>query len=190
MGAMTAFSGSIPGDFARDPAAPGAAPWARRVNTAGSGPNATASGSPSGSTEGSAAGHAAGDPSTQGRTIWGNRSAAIDPATRQRLVRRLEKMAWLLDTSLGIPGTRFRLGLDAGLGLVPVVGDVVSALLSAYIIFTAWRLGARWPILALMVLNVLLDVLAGAVPVVGDIADVFVKANLRNIRLLGLTARW
>lgn len=173
---MTAFTGSIPRDHhaadTRPGARPGESPWARRVDGA----------------EGQAG--PADDAAARGRSVWGDRSQGIDPATRQRLVRRLEKMAWLLDTSLGIPGTRFRLGLDAGLGLIPVVGDVVSALLSMYIIFTAWRLGARWPILALMVLNVLLDVLAGVVPVVGDVADVFVKANVRNIRLLGLTARW
>jgi Domain of unknown function (DUF4112) len=101
--------------------------------------------------------------------------------------RKLERLAWLLDSSIPIPGTRFSIGLDALIGLVPFLGDLVGVLLSTYIVGEAARLGASRSVLARMVFNVAVEGLAGLVPLAGDVFDAAWKANQRNVRLL---ARW
>src|SRR5512145_2015000 len=98
---------------------------------------------------------------------------------------RLARLAWLLDSSIPIPGTRFSIGLDALIGLVPFVGDVVGVLLSSYIVGEAARLGASRSVLARMVFNVAVEGLTGLVPLAGDVFDAAWKANQRNVRLLG-----
>ena len=98
--------------------------------------------------------------------------------------RRLERLAWLLDSSIPIPGTRFSIGLDALIGLAPFLGDLVGVLLSTYIVGEAARLGASRSVLARMVFNVAVEGLAGLVPLAGDVFDAAWKANQRNVRLL------
>jgi hypothetical protein len=100
------------------------------------------------------------------------------------VLRRLERLAIVLDSAIVIPGTRFRFGIDSLLGLFPGGGDVVGAALSGYIVYEAWRAGLPASGIARMVANVLADTLLGAVPVAGDLFDVFWKANLRNIEIL------
>jgi Domain of unknown function (DUF4112) len=99
-------------------------------------------------------------------------------------LRALRRFANLMDRALPIPGTHRRFGLDPALGLIPVVGDVVSAFLSLWIIFGALR--HRVPLLkvARMVAAVLLDLLIGAIPVVGDFFDVIFTENVDNVELL------
>ena len=109
---------------------------------------------------------------------------------RSRLIARMQRMAFLLDSAITIPGTKVQIGLDPLIGFIPFVGDAISMLLSLYIVFLAWRIGAKRSILALMVLNVLVDFVMGLTPVLGDAADAVFKANLRNLKLLGLTQRW
>jgi hypothetical protein len=97
---------------------------------------------------------------------------------------RLNRLAWLLDSSIPIPGTRFTIGLEALIGLFPVLGDLVGVLLSSYIVSEAARLGAGKSILARMTFNVVVEGLAGMVPFAGDLFDAAWKANQRNVRLL------
>ncbi len=97
---------------------------------------------------------------------------------------RLARLAWLLDSSIPIPGTPFSIGLEALIGLVPVAGDLAGVLLSGYIIKEAAALGASRSILARMALNVALEGLAGMIPFAGDVFDAAFKANQRNVRLL------
>ena len=97
---------------------------------------------------------------------------------------RLSRLAWLLDSSIPIPGTPFSIGLEALLGLVPVAGDLAGVLLSGYIIREAAALGVSRSILARMALNVAVEGLAGMVPLAGDVFDAAFKANQRNVRLL------
>ena len=99
-------------------------------------------------------------------------------------IRRLAALSRLLDDSFGIPGTRWRFGLDGLLGLIPGAGDAATAVLSAYIINEARKLGVRRGTLARMLGNLAVDVAVGAVPVIGDLFDVAFKANRRNMRLL------
>lgn len=93
-------------------------------------------------------------------------------------------LARVLDTAVGIPGTKLRFGLDAILGLIPGAGDAVSAALSGYIILAAARAGASKPVLLRMVGNVVLDTVVGAIPVLGDVFDVAFRSNSRNVALL------
>jgi hypothetical protein len=95
----------------------------------------------------------------------------------------------LLDNAFVIPGTRYRFGLDALIGLVPGLGDAVSAVFSAYIILQAARLGAPKSVVTRMISNVALDTLVGWIPILGDIFDVAWKSNLRNMALLEAARR-
>jgi hypothetical protein len=99
-------------------------------------------------------------------------------------LERLEKLAIQLDTSFKIPFTRFRVGLDSIIGLVPGVGDVGTGCVSSWIVYNGWRLGASKPTVIHMLWNLGLDVLIGSVLLMGDIFDVAWKANLRNVILL------
>ena len=107
----------------------------------------------------------------------------------QRRLERLRRIGFLLDNSIGIPGTRFRLGLDALIGLVPGIGDLVGGLLSLYIIVEAHRMGVPRSVLARMGWNVAIDTLAGEVPILGDLFDIGFKSNQRNLALLDGFAR-
>lgn len=98
--------------------------------------------------------------------------------------KKLERLAWYLDSSIKIPGFNARFGLDGLLGLIPGVGDTIGALISSVVISEAARMGAPKVLLLKMAFNVALDALAGIVPVLGDIFDFVWKANQRNVHLL------
>jgi hypothetical protein len=98
--------------------------------------------------------------------------------------RRLNRLAWLLDSSIRVPGTDFRIGLDPLLGLVPGAGDAAGVLLSGYIVLASARLGVPRSILVRMVLNIAVEGFVGAIPGAGDIFDAAWKANRRNAALL------
>jgi Domain of unknown function (DUF4112) len=102
----------------------------------------------------------------------------------QRSLMRLEALAKLMDGAFIIPGTTIRFGLDGIIGLVPVAGDMLAGLVSAYLIWEARQLGApRW-LIARMVGNAFLDTAIGSVPVLGDAFDVLFRANMKNMALL------
>jgi hypothetical protein len=97
---------------------------------------------------------------------------------------RLKTLAWLLDSSISIPGTRFTVGLDALIGLIPVLGDLIGVALSSLILAEANRLGAPRSVLWRMAGNVGVEGLVGMVPFAGDVLDAVFKANQRNVKLL------
>src|SRR3954447_6136366 len=90
---------------------------------------------------------------------------------------RLVWLAWLLDSSIPIPGTRLTVGLDALIGLVPILGDLIGAVLSSYILSEASRIGAPKVVLTRMAFNVAVEGIIGIVPFAGDIFDAAFKAN-------------
>ena len=106
---------------------------------------------------------------------------SFDPAAR---LARLRKLAWLIDASFSLPGTRFRFGLNSVIGLLPVGGDAVLGALSLYIIYEAAQLGVPRHKLLRMLANVGVEVFGGSIPIVGDIFDMALKANLRNLRII------
>ena len=89
-----------------------------------------------------------------------------------------------MDSAIRIPGTGIRLGLDSIVGLVPGAGDLVSSLMSGYIVLASARMGVPAPVVARMILNLGVDTLVGSVPLIGDLFDVGFKANIRNAALL------
>ena len=110
-------------------------------------------------------------------------------------VTRLEGLARLMDGAFVLPGTNIRVGLDVIIGMVPVAGDVVSGVISSYMIWEARQLGAPKWLIARMMANTLLDTTVGAIPILGDAFDVMFRANMKNMALLrrhmekrGLTA--
>ena len=106
------------------------------------------------------------------------------PGGTDEFVTRLEALARLMDGSFVIPGTNFRLGLDAIIGLVPVAGDLISGAISSYLIWEARRLGAPKWLIARMMANTFLDTTLGAIPLVGDAFDLLFRGNMKNMALL------
>ena len=96
----------------------------------------------------------------------------------------LRKFSVLLDGAIGVPGTRFRFGLDPILGLIPGVGDVIAALLSAWIVAGALRHRVPFTKIMRMMFNILVDMVGGGIPVVGDIFDFAFEENVMNMRIL------
>lgn len=104
-----------------------------------------------------------------------------DPASVRQRVEMLERV---LERSFTIPGIRRDVGLDAIAGLVPVLGDVLTAAMGAYIVWEARNLGLpKWKLWR-MGANVAFDTALGAVPLVGDAFDLFFRSNSRNLRIL------
>ena len=103
--------------------------------------------------------------------------------SRADRIARIDALSRLMDTAFVVPGTNIRFGLDGLIGLAPGIGDVVTTLISLYIVNEARALGAPPLLLARMVANVAVDGLFGAVPLVGDAFDVAFRANRRNIAL-------
>jgi hypothetical protein len=104
--------------------------------------------------------------------------------SKQDALMRLEALGKLMDGAFVIPGTNTRIGIDALIGLVPGIGDVLSGLVSSYLIWEARRLGVSKWVLTRMVANTLLDTTIGAIPLAGDVFDVMFRANMKNMGLL------
>ncbi|WP_421993278.1 DUF4112 domain-containing protein [Qipengyuania sp.] len=98
--------------------------------------------------------------------------------------KRIEAMEHLLERSLVVPGTKYPIGLDTIIGFVPVIGDIVTAAMAAYIVWEAKNLGLpRWKLWRMMG-NVAIDTAVGSVPVVGDAFDVVYRSNTKNLRIV------
>ncbi len=93
-------------------------------------------------------------------------------------------LALVLDDLIPIPGTKFRIGLDPLIGLIPGIGDASGTAMSSLILVHALRLGVPRVVIARMAANVLVNALVGAVPGVGDVFSAWFKSNRRNYALL------
>lgn len=100
---------------------------------------------------------------------------------------RYTLLTQLFDQAFRVPGTSWRFGLDAVLGLVPGAGDLLGALVGAYGILVGRRLGAPVAVQGRMLLNLAIDAVVGAIPILGDLFDFAFKAHVRNRVLL---ERW
>ncbi|WP_394730524.1 DUF4112 domain-containing protein [Altererythrobacter sp. GH1-8] len=102
----------------------------------------------------------------------------------QSVRQRIEAMEMLLERSFRIPGINVPVGLDAIVGLVPVLGDIVTTAMGAYLVWEARNLGLpKWKLWR-MGANVAFDAAVGVVPVVGDAADFLFRSNTRNLRII------
>jgi hypothetical protein len=104
-----------------------------------------------------------------------------DPAS---IRRRIEAMEAVLEGLFVIPGTKYRVGLDSLVGLIPVVGDLATAAMGAWIVWEARNLGmSKWQITR-MAANVGVDTVIGAIPFAGDLFDFLYKSNTKNLRII------
>ncbi|WP_067107484.1 DUF4112 domain-containing protein [Sphingopyxis granuli] len=104
-----------------------------------------------------------------------------DPAA---LRKRVEMLEIILERSFTIPGINRPVGLDAIVGLVPVVGDAITAVMGAYIIWEARNLGmSKWQIWR-MIGNLSVDTALGAIPLAGDAFDLLFRSNTRNLKII------
>lgn len=99
-------------------------------------------------------------------------------------LERARSASTLLDEAIRIPGIGYRIGIDPIIGLLPVSGDAVGAVLSLYIVAESARLGVPRKTLARMLVNIGVDTVGGSIPIAGSLLDVVWKANERNVSLL------
>jgi hypothetical protein len=103
---------------------------------------------------------------------------------REGLEPLFKWLALIMDEFVRVPGTQFRFGLDPLIGLVPGLGDTGSALVSAFALIQAVRLGVPKILLARMSVNILVNEIIGIVPIVGDAFSFWFKSNARNYQII------
>jgi len=103
---------------------------------------------------------------------------------RQGLEPLFKWIAFIMDEVVRVPGTQFRFGLDPVIGLIPGIGDTSSALVSAFALIQAVRLGVPKILLTRMALNILVNEVIGVVPVIGDAFSFWFKSNARNYEII------
>lgn len=103
---------------------------------------------------------------------------------KQAALARLDRFSRMADNAIGIPFTRFRIGFEPIIGLIPVLGDFAGLIMSCYVLLEAQRAGASTRVKRQMVRNMAIDFFGGLIPVIGDAFDFAWKANARNARLL------
>lgn len=104
--------------------------------------------------------------------------------SREAALGRMQSVANLLDTAFVLPGTKQRVGIDAIIGLIPGLGDVLTTILSTYVIWEARNLGVSRLALARMITNLAVHAAIGSVPLIGDLFDAFFRVNQRNMRIV------
>src|SRR6266850_3959638 len=103
---------------------------------------------------------------------------------RQGLEPLFKWIAFIMDEVIRVPGTKFRFGLDPLIGLIPGIGDTSSALVSAFALIQAVRLGIPKILLTRMALNILINEIVGIIPVIGDTFSFWFKSNARNYEII------
>ena len=102
----------------------------------------------------------------------------------QAVRQRVEALELVLERAFHIPGTKIPVGLDSIVGLIPVVGDIITAAMGAYMVWEARNLGmSKWQ-LTRMAANVGVDTLVGFVPIAGDAFDFIWRSNTKNLRII------
>lgn len=102
----------------------------------------------------------------------------------QAVRMRVEAVEKLLERAFHIPGTKIPFGLDSVIGLVPVLGDLITAAMGAYMVWEARNLGmSKWQLIR-MTTNVAIDTAIGAIPIVGDAFDLIWRSNSKNLRII------
>jgi hypothetical protein len=123
-------------------------------------------------------------PQEQYEAMAGRLPVGRDPASVRR---RLEAMEQLLERAFVVPGTGFRVGLDSIVGLVPVLGDLITAAMGAWLVWEGRNLGMSRFHLWRMAGNVGVDTAIGMIPFAGDAFDFLFRSNTRNLKII---KRW
>ncbi len=111
-------------------------------------------------------------------------TALKEQRRRVEIEQGLETLSRYLDGLFRVPGTGWRFGLDALVGLIPNYGDMATSLVSFYILIAGVRYGVPKITLLRMAANIALDYVIGAIPLAGDAFDFFYKSNQRNLQLI------
>src|SRR5688572_14572235 len=117
-----------------------------------------------------------------------DRRLPLEPVRQVQIDDRLQRLSWLMDDLIRIPGLGWSFGLDALVGLIPGFGDTATSLASFYILASAVRYGVPKVTLLRMGLNLGIDYVVGSLPLVGDLFDAWWKSNQRNVELLSKRA--
>ncbi len=97
--------------------------------------------------------------------------------------RRIGRVTHVLDELVSVPGTSIKVGLDPVIGVIPIAGDALAALVGVWVILEASRFGIPRVVLGRMLANLVLDLGIGAIPLIGDAYDLFFRSNSRNLAL-------
>tara|TARA_Y100000814_G_scaffold264213_1_gene216805 strand:+ start:319 stop:756 length:438 start_codon:yes stop_codon:yes gene_type:complete len=97
---------------------------------------------------------------------------------------RLKRLSERLDDTFTIPGTKYKIGIEALIGAVPIIGDLIGGILASYIMYSGVKMGAPPQIIARMAVNIAIDFTIGSIPIIGDLFDLVWKANKKNVELI------
>ena len=97
---------------------------------------------------------------------------------------RLKLLSERLDDSIKIPGTNQKIGIDAIVGIIPILGDFIGVIFSTYIMYSGIKMGVSSKIVKKMATNIAIEFVIGSIPIIGDIFDALWKANKRNVELI------
>ena len=97
---------------------------------------------------------------------------------------RLKLLSERLDNSIKIPGTNQKIGIDAIIGLIPILGDFIGVIFSTYIMYSGIKMGVSSKIVKKMATNLAIEFIIGSIPIIGDIFDALWKANKKNVELI------
>jgi hypothetical protein len=97
---------------------------------------------------------------------------------------RLKLLSERLDDSIKIPGTNQKIGIDAIVGIIPILGDFIGVIFSTYIMYSGIKMGVSSKIVKKMAANIAIEFVIGSIPIIGDIFDALWKANKRNVELI------
>ena len=97
---------------------------------------------------------------------------------------RLKRLSERLDDTFTIPGTKYKIGIEALIGAVPIIGDLIGGILASYIMYSGMKMGAPPQIIARMAVNIAIDFAIGSIPIIGDLFDLVWKANKKNVELI------
>ena len=97
---------------------------------------------------------------------------------------RLKLLSERLDDLIKIPGTNQKIGIDAIVGVIPILGDFIGVIFSTYIMYSGIKMGVSPKIVMKMAANIAIEFIIGSFPIIGDIFDILWKANKRNVELI------
>tara|TARA_Y100000746_G_scaffold210404_1_gene200696 strand:+ start:373 stop:810 length:438 start_codon:yes stop_codon:yes gene_type:complete len=108
----------------------------------------------------------------------------MNKEVKEEKLIRLKRLSERLDNTFTIPGTKYKIGIEALIGAVPIIGDLIGGILASYIMYSGMKMGAPPRIIARMAVNIAIDFAIGSIPIIGDLFDFVWKANRKNVELI------
>ena len=108
----------------------------------------------------------------------------MNKEVKEEKLIRLKRLSERLDNTFTIPGTKYKIGIEALIGAVPIIGDLIGGILASYIMYSGMKMGAPPRIITRMAVNIAIDFAIGSIPIIGDLFDLVWKANRKNVELI------